>query len=100
MTTNARLARTQPNGTIWYPAADGTGWTTNVDYAGPYYLDADDAPAVTVPELPAKRLMTPLEEDEAITAHNDAQRPRSAHAHCTHATTPAARRACRKARGN
>lgn len=80
-TNNLPIARTDANGVTWYPVADGQGWTSNIDFAAPHALAMDDrACIVLLPELPAA---API---------------KGSHAACSHASTKAARAACRKSR--
>lgn len=87
MTTNRLpIARTDSNGTTWYPAADGMGWTSQLAFAAPHVVAFDDNACIVVASVE--------------TAHVIAATPRTrtSHADCTHAVTPAARKACRAAR--
>lgn len=89
MTTNANLpiARTDANGTTWYPATP-FGWTSNVALAAPHVLAMDANACIVVPA-------------DAFTVETIpfvATRVKGSHAACSHESSKAARAACRKAR--
>lgn len=37
-TTRLPIARTDANGTTWYPVAQGYGFTSNIDFAAPHVI--------------------------------------------------------------
>lgn len=93
MTTNANLpiARTDANGTTWYPATP-FGWTSNVALAAPHVLAMDANACIVVPAD-----LAPIVETIPF-VDTPAARVKGSHAACSHESSKAARAACRKAR--